>query len=101
MRINLGDTAKKLSDKLNQLSQDLEKNLKEFGASSQQFTVNFRDLENQIKSSIAGETFTNQGVVNTEQVIQQTIDALNTARQGLDQRRVFDQINKSIDNLIN
>lgn len=100
MRINLSDGAKKLIDKLNQLSVDLDKHVNEFSSSSQQFTANFKDLENQINSATLGVN-SSQGAVPAEKVIQQAIDALNTARQGLDQRKVFEQLNRSIDNLIN
>lgn len=100
MRINLSNNAKLLINKLQQMSQEIDNYLNQFTTTSQELTANFISLQNQIDFPVVqGQAVTQQG--NIEQVLQQAIEALNIAMQGMEQRRVFEQINKSIDNLIN
>ena len=48
-----------------------------------------------------GAIYTSNDVAaNLQQILQQAIDALNSARQGMEQQKVFNEINKSIDNLL-
>lgn len=108
-RIALLESMKKLNDSINKFSQELSKYVDHFNTSSQQFTINYKNLENQLKSGMAESRATSQqfavspansAIANIQQALDQAIKALNAAQQGLNQRRVFSEINKSLDNLI-
>ena len=100
-RINLCDTAQKLIDKISTVSGDIDNALREFSASAQQFNTNFNNIGNQINPSPGTpSSMPAQGNTTMDQVIQQAMDALNTAMLGIEQRRVYDQLNTSLDNLI-
>jgi hypothetical protein len=104
-RAALTNQVQKINDVFTQISQEIDKTLNDFGTSSQQIVADFKNTENKLQNI----TKTNQTVgaspsidVNThlQQSLKQAIDALNSARQGIEQQKVFNEINKSIDNLL-
>ena len=104
-RAALTTQVQKINDVFTQISQEIDKTLNDFGTSSQQIVADFKNTENKLQNI----TKTNQTVgaspsidVNThlQQSLKQAIDALNSARQGIEQQKVFNEINKSIDNLL-
>jgi len=105
-RMALTNQVQKINDVFTQISQEIDKTLNDFGKSSQQIVADFKNTENQLKmisttNQNTGTIYTSNDVAaNLQQILQQAIDALNSARQGMEQQKVFNEINKSIDNLL-
>ena len=105
-RMALTNQVQKINDVFTQISQEIDKTLNDFGKSSQQIVADFKNTENQLKmisttNQNTGKISTSNDVAaNLQQILQQAIDALNSARQGMEQQKVFNEINKSIDNLL-
>ncbi|MDD4568549.1 MAG: hypothetical protein PHE70_00250 [Tepidanaerobacteraceae bacterium] len=105
-RMTLINQAQKVHDNLTQISQGIDKQINDFSNLSQQLVVDFMNTENQLqnisKTSQATDAIPSISDTTTslQQTLQQVIDALNSARQGLEQQKVLNQINDSIDNLL-
>lgn len=108
-RMALMEGVKKINDDLTHFSQELSRYMDEFNTASRQFAINYKNLENQLKTEInnipvsAQANLTgsaNPAVQNLQGALQQAIEALNTAQQNLQQRRVFYELSKSIDDMI-
>lgn len=95
----------KISDSFSQLSQNIDDGLSSFIASSQQIMADFKNVENQLQMALQTSDKTNaasQGnaYAQLQLSIKQAIDALEEARRGIQQQRVYGEINQSIDNIL-
>lgn len=108
-RMALLEGVKKINDGLTQFSQELSRYIDEFNTASRQFAINYKNLENQLRAGIndiplpvwnESTAPVNPAVQNLQDALQQAIDALNTAQQGVLQRKVFYELNRSIDNMV-
>jgi len=106
-RIALTNQAQKINDGFAKLSQQIDQILNDFNTSSQQITIDLKNTENQLqtisKANQAGEyifSTSNDTTYHLQQNLQQVIDTLNSAQQTIEQQKVFNEINKSIDSLI-
>jgi hypothetical protein len=105
-RMTLTNQVQKINDLFTQISQEIDKTLNDFGTSSQQIVADFKNTENQLQSiSKTNQTANptpslNDVTGHLQQSLKQAIDALNSARLGIEQQKVFNEINKSIDNLL-
>lgn len=105
-RMTLTNQVQKINDVFTQISQEINKTLIDFGTSSQQIVADFKNTENQLQSiSKTNQTANatpslNDVTGHLQQSLKQAIDALNSARLGIEQQKVFNEINKSIDNLL-
>ncbi len=106
-RITLINQAQKINDNFDKLSQQIDQILNDFNTSSQQITIDLKNTENQLqtisKANQAGEyifSASNDTAYHLQQNLQQVIDALNSAQQTMEQQKVFNEISKSIDSLL-
>lgn len=108
-KIWLLESHRVMHDKVNQFLLDIDKNIKDFNTASQQFIIDYKNIENQIKAYTqqmadfnrdVNHVSQNDAVNNVNHALQQAVDALNTVKNGLDQRKVFEEIKKSIENII-
>jgi len=107
-RMALLEGVKKISDDLTRFSQELSKQIDDFNSASQQFTINYKNLENQLKSNVNNLSngqnnmapSAGSPVQNLQDALQQAIDALNAAQQGVLQRKVLSELNNSIENIV-
>lgn len=104
-RIILVDSAKKFDDNISQILDSIKQYLDEFNTGSQQFILDFKNTENQVKSMIQDtQSLQNQAPNSPVQALQQTIEqiiaALNSAQQGLEQSKVLNEINNNLNNII-
>lgn len=109
-KIWLLESHKVMHDKVNQFLLDIDKNIKDFNTAYQQFIIDYKNIENQIKAYTqqqisgftqdAGYVSQNNAINNVNQALQQAVDALNAVQNGLDQRKVFEEIKKTIENVI-
>jgi uncharacterized protein (DUF885 family) len=108
-RMALLEGVKKINNNLTQFSQELSRYIDEFNTASRQFAINYKNLENQLKAGMNNiptsvrndlTTSVNPAVQNLQEALQQAINALNAAQQGLQQRKVFYELNKSLDNMV-
>ncbi len=105
-RIALVNQVQNIQDGLAQISQETDKFINDFSSSFQQITTDFKNLENQLKT--ISSTNHNHNIkyaindtsVGLQQILQQSIDALNSVRQGLEQQKIFNEMNKSINSLL-
>ena len=101
-QMGLTNQVQKINDSFNQTAQIVDKLVNDFMASSQQIIADYKSTENQLQMASKTNQTTNAISPNDQlqQSIKQAIDALNAARQGLEQQKIFSEINKSIDKLI-
>lgn len=104
-QIDLTNQVQKISDSFSQLSQNIDDGLSSFIASSQQIMADFKNVENQLQMALQTSDMTNaasQGnaYAQLQLSIKQAIDALEEARRGIQQQRVYGEINQSIDNIL-
>jgi chromosome segregation ATPase len=105
-RMALTNQVQKINDVFTQISQEIDKTLNDFGTSSQQIVADFKNTENQLQTiskanqTVGAASSLNDVTTHLQQSLKQAIDALNSARQGIEQQKVFNEINKSIDNLL-
>lgn len=104
-QIDLTNQVQKISDSFSQLSQNIDDGLSSFIASSQQIMADFKNVENQLQMALQTSDKTNaasQGNAydQLQLSIKQAIDALEEARRGIQQQRVYGEINQSIDNIL-
>jgi predicted nucleic acid-binding Zn-ribbon protein len=104
-QIDLTNQVQKISDSFSQLSQNIDDGLSSFIASSQQIMADFKNVENQLQMALQTSDKTNaasQGnaYAQLQLSIKQAIDALEEARRGIQQQRVYGEINQSIDNIL-
>ncbi|MCR4431523.1 MAG: hypothetical protein NUV45_10940 [Tepidanaerobacteraceae bacterium] len=113
-RMALLEGVKKINEGLTQFSQELSRSIDEFDTASKQFAIDYKNLENQLKTGMnnistsviptSGRndsiTSANPAVQNLLEALQQAINALNAAQQGLQQRKVFYELNRSLDNMV-
>lgn len=106
-RITLTNQAQKINDNFAKLSRQIDQILNDFNTSSQQITVDLKNTENQLqtisKANQTGEyifSASNDTAYHLQQNLQQVIDTLNSAQQTMEQQKVFNEISKSIDSLL-
>lgn len=106
-RIALTNQAQKINDSFAKLSQQIDRILNDFNTSSQQITIDLKNTENQLqtisKANQAGEyifSASDDTTYHLQQNLQQVIDTLNSAQQTMEQQKVFNEISKSIDSLL-
>lgn len=106
-RIALTNQAQKINDGFAKLSQQIDRILNDFNTSSQQITIDLKNTENQLqtisKANQAGEyifSASDDTTYHLQQNLQQVIDTLNSAQQTMEQQKVFNEISKSIDSLL-
>jgi len=103
-RISILDKIKKIEENLNQYLGELKNTADALNNSSIQLAVNYKNLENQLNSSIPVQqsqaAASNNNLNNLIQMLKQAQDVLNAAKQGLDQRKVINEINSSIDKIL-
>lgn len=104
-QIELINQMQKINDTVSYISQEIDKVGKEFIKSSQQIMTDYKSTEKQLqlvlKANQRANTISpNYANAQLQQSIQQAIEALNTARQGIQQQKIFSEISKSLDNLL-
>lgn len=109
-RMVLVDSVKKINDNLTQFSQELSRHKDEFDTATSQFSINYKTLENQLKAACTNCVATSQqgdltigmnpAVQNFQDALQRAVEALNTAQQGILQRKVLYELDKSINNIM-
>lgn len=96
-QIDLTNQVQKISDSFSQLSQNIDDGLSSFIASSQQIMADFKNVENQLQMALQTSDMTNaasQGnaYAQLQLSIKQAIDALEEARRGIQQQRVYGEL---------
>ncbi len=96
-QIDLTNQVQKISDSFSQLSQNIDDGLSSFIASSQQIMADFKNVENQLQMALQTSDKTNaasQGnaYAQLQLSIKQAIDALEEARRGIQQQRVYGEL---------
>lgn len=107
-RMALMEGIKKINDDLSRFSQELSKQMDDFNTASQQFTLNYKNLENQLKSSVNNLTNVQNNmaasagspVQNLQDALQQAINALSAAQHSVMQRKFLSELNSSIENIV-
>ena len=104
-QITLSNQVQKINDTFNQIAQEIDKAVNDFMASSQQIIADYKSTENQLQMAYKTNQTTSAAPASNvnaqlQQSIKQAIDALNAARQGIQQQKIFSEINKSIENLL-
>jgi len=99
-RINLIENLKQIDEDLSKTMDDIKQNLNDSSSTSQQLTLDFKNTENQLSNIMNAGQNPEIMPINAAQALQDTlqqvIDALNTAQQGIEQRNIYNQINNSI-----
>jgi len=104
-QIGLTNQVQKINDTFGQITQEIENTVNNFMTSSQQIIANYKNTENQLQTAFkTNQTTSAASPTNANTQLQlsikQAIDALNVARKGIEQQKIFSEINKSIDNLL-
>lgn len=102
-RISLLKRIKKLDEGLSQFSEELKKFSDAFNNTSSQLVINYRNIENQLHNTLSQpQTQTNisSNMTSLLDMLKQAKNALNDAKQGLEQRKVISEINNSIDKIL-
>jgi len=104
-QIELVNQLQRINDVLNQICREIDDTIYNFVASSQRLIAEFKEVESQLQMALKTNQTTNQESLNTAYVqlqiiIKQAIEALNVARRGLEQQKIYSELNKSIDNLL-
>ncbi|MGI6485147.1 MAG: hypothetical protein ACOX15_02190 [Tepidanaerobacteraceae bacterium] len=109
-KIWLLESYKTIHDKINQVFLDIEDRINRFNKESRQVLLNYKNMENKIEEHKRDrqEVFYNNNVYdpqmesidNLNRVLQQAVDSLNKVQSGMAQSKLFEEIQKNIDNLI-
>jgi ABC-type transporter Mla subunit MlaD len=109
-KIWLLESHKTLQDNVNQFFVDIDKNIKDFSTASHQFIIDYKNLENQMKAYTnelalglnqdLGYAPQSDAISSVSKALQEAVDALNAVQNGLEQRKAFDDIKKTIDSII-
>jgi predicted HNH restriction endonuclease len=109
-KIWLLESYKTIHDKINQVFLDIEDRINRFNNESRQVLLNYKNMENKIEEHKRDrqEVFYNNNVYdpqmesidNLNRVLQQAVDSLNKVQSGMAQSKLFEEIQKNIDNLI-
>lgn len=104
-QIDLTNEVQKINDTLGQISQEIDRIVNEFLKYFQQIIADYKSADGKLKlMSQANQTTStvppNYANLQLQQSIRQAIDALNAARQGIEQQKIFSELSKSLENLL-